>query len=233
MENNKKYYIYKITLLKGSLAGKYYFGKRHLKKDQNNPMTDGYYGSGTIVKKYYKKYPFKQGVTAIKEILELNDTEEENSKREIFYIGDKYETDPDCLNLKSGGFGGALSKSSIEKISKSHIGIKPWNKGMKLSDEYKKKLSDAHKGHKLTEGQKKKIADSNKGRVFSEASKHKISKSKEQPILVFTYKTNEYVGCWGSALVASQELGVHKSMISMIIHGKRKQAKGLIFKKAG
>ena len=48
----KYYYTYKITLTQGSLKGKFYFGKHSTTK-----LNDNYKGSGSIVKRYYKKYP--------------------------------------------------------------------------------------------------------------------------------------------------------------------------------
>lgn len=99
------YYIYKITLLKGSLEGHYYIGKHKTDKEK-----DYYYGSGTLVKDYYKKYGKKKGVTFTKEIIEYNASEEINNLREKEIIGDLYKTDPLCLNLKYGGEGGGWEK---------------------------------------------------------------------------------------------------------------------------
>lgn len=231
MNSEKKYYIYKITLLCGSLAGHYYIGKKKLKKTEHNPMSDGYYGSGVIVKNYYKKYPFKQGITAIKEILELNETEEDNRAREKFYIGDKYDTDPMCLNLKEGGFGGVMSAETRKKMSEIRKGTKPWNTGIKLSESYKNKLSEVHKGYKWTDEQREKFIASSTGHICKKETRDKIAKSKEKPIIAYKYETKEYVGQWPSAISASKDLGIHKSAISMVIHGVREQVKGLIFKK--
>ena len=180
METNKRFYIYKITLLKGSLAGKYYYGKRHLKKGINNPMADGYYGSGAIIKKYYKKYPFEQGITAIKEILEFNDTEEENRKREIFYIGDKYNTDPYCLNLKAGGIGGTWSEDIKTKMSNSmkcfYMSEKGIENRLQKKERLKGKPSQFGSGP-LTEEHKNRISESLKGKQRSEESRKKQSNS--------------------------------------------------------
>ena len=180
MKANKRYYIYKITLLCGSLAGKYYYGKRKLKKGIDNPMGDGYFGSGTIIKQYYKKYPFKQGVTAIKEILELNDTEDQNREREIFYIGDKYETDPNCLNLRAGGNGGVMSEKSRKKESDSLKQYYQSENGKarrkKMSDYLKGKPSMFGDGQR-TEQHKKNISIALKGKPKSEEAVKKQSAS--------------------------------------------------------
>jgi len=65
-------------------------------------MNHKYYGSGTILKKYYQKYPPVEGETIIKEILEYNNSGEENNIREREIIGNLWETDPMCINLKPG-----------------------------------------------------------------------------------------------------------------------------------
>jgi len=53
----------------------------------------------------------------------------------------------------------------------------PWNKGKKLSEEGRRKLSKAHKGQKISEETKQKISEANKGRVVSEDTRRKISES--------------------------------------------------------
>lgn len=196
---NKRYYIYKITLLKGSLAGKYYFGKRKLQKGINNPMCDGYFGSGIIVKQYYKKYPFEQGVTANKEILEMNYSEEENCEREKYYIGDKYETDPNCLNLKAGGIGGLLSEEAKKKLSNNKLLYYKTEDGKKQKEllrnqmlgkpktkEAVKKQSASMKGksHPQTDETRHKISEALKGKpsklkgtTFTEDRKKKIAEA--------------------------------------------------------
>ena len=59
----KFFYIYKITLIKGSFAGHYYFGQH-----RTNNLNDGYAGSGRILLNYYEKYGKIEGVTYVKEI---------------------------------------------------------------------------------------------------------------------------------------------------------------------
>lgn len=100
----KFHYIYKITCLCGNLNGYYYIGKHSTTHD--DPLDDGYYGGGVIIRNYYKKYPPQIGVTITKEILELNEDVVSNSKRELEIIGDLWKTDQLCLNRKKGGEGG-------------------------------------------------------------------------------------------------------------------------------
>ena len=77
------FYTYKITLLKGSLAGKYYYGQ-HITYNLN----DGYCGSGTIIKSYYKKYRAIENITYVKEILKFYNDEKELDIAEKILIGD-------------------------------------------------------------------------------------------------------------------------------------------------
>ena len=95
---NRYYYTYKIILLKGSLAGKYYYGQHITSK-----LNDHYAGSGSILKDYYKKYRAVEGVTYTKEILKFYNDEKELDRAEEILIGDLWETDPNCLNKKPGG----------------------------------------------------------------------------------------------------------------------------------
>lgn len=103
-KNYKFHYIYKITCLCGNLKDHYYIGKHSTIKD--DPIDDNYYGGGVIINKYYEKYPPVLGVTITKEIIEFNSSVEENKVREEEVIGDKWLTDPLCLNRKKGGEGG-------------------------------------------------------------------------------------------------------------------------------
>jgi hypothetical protein len=60
-------------------------------------------------------------------------------------------------------------------------GRTPWNKGKKLSEETKKKISEKiselQKGKKHSEETKKKISESHKGKILSEEHKRKLSES--------------------------------------------------------
>lgn len=119
------YYTYKITLLKGTLAGHYYFGKH-----STNNLNDGYAGSGTIIKNYYDKYGKIEHQTYIKEIIAFYNNDEELNKGEKELVGNLYDTDELCLNLVPGGGYNDVA----EKISKS-------NKGRKCSEETRKNIS--------------------------------------------------------------------------------------------
>lgn len=97
------YYIYKITFLCGKPFGRYYYGKRTY--FGTNIENDNYTGSGLFCIAYFKKYGIDKGVTYIKEIIEINPDQTINNLREEYWIGNKYKTDPLCMNLVSGGKG--------------------------------------------------------------------------------------------------------------------------------
>ena len=59
-------------------------------------------------------------------------------------------------------------------MSELHKGQPSKNKGKKLSEEHKQKLSSAHKGKKLSDETKQKIAESHRGKKFSEEHKIKL-----------------------------------------------------------
>jgi len=134
-----RHYIYKITLLCGSMNGYYYLGKH-----STNARWDSYTGSGRVVRDYFKKYGAKKGVTYEKEILEYNADKETNNKREAEIIGDLWKTDCLCLNLRAGGDGGQMASGEDNP-----------NYGKKRTDETRKKISLALKGKAKSEEHKK------------------------------------------------------------------------------
>lgn len=87
------YYLYKIVLTEGRLKDHYYIG-RH--KTEN--LDDGYKGSGTILKRYYKKHPTsftKYYLQFFNNDADLSKAEEELVKQ---HLGNEL-----CLNLCNGG----------------------------------------------------------------------------------------------------------------------------------
>ena len=110
-------YIYKIHFLCGFPVGRYYLGKH------TGYVDDSYAGSGKFCKAYYKKYGKINGITYIKEILEINPDKETNKIREEIIVSDLWKTDPLCMNQKRGGegkgweIGHVVSKEAREKIA--------------------------------------------------------------------------------------------------------------------
>lgn len=175
------FYTYKITLLKGSLTGYYYLGQH-----RTNDLNDGYAGSGKIIINYYKKYDKIEGETYKKEIIKFYNNLEELNRGERDLIGDKYESDDLCLNLRAGGNQIGFSKEIRDKISKNHKGgrIKgKYYQQCQMTDEIKEKISNSQKGKKQTEEhiRKRMLSKINSGHSkHSELTKQKISETKRK-----------------------------------------------------
>ena len=146
--------IYRIT---NNINGKTYIGQ-HRYEDENSPMK-GYYGSGRALQLAYKKYGIENFST---EILykRIRDKSTVNAM-EIWAI-EKYKPE---YNIAKGGQGGwsETPKYVKEKISKTL-------KGHKVSDETRRKISEAHKN-------KPHPHKGDKGRLVSKETREKISKT--------------------------------------------------------
>ena len=71
-----------------------------------------------------------------------------------------------CYNIADGGDGGNLGEEVNKKISEASLN---------MTEEHKRKISEAKKGHKVSEETRKKISESKKGNKLSEEHKRKIS----------------------------------------------------------
>ena len=172
----KYYYTYKVQCTAVGWEDYYYLGK-HVTTN----LDDGYKGSGTKLQEYYKQYPNDYTFTILafyKDKNELNIAEQK-------LIGDLWKTDEYCLNGNAGGAGSwsaATAASSIcrigrplseehkRKISEARKGKSPANKGKPLSDKQKEILSITHKGNQYFKGRhhtdeaKRKMSEARKGK---------------------------------------------------------------------
>lgn len=148
------YNIYRIT---NKVNGKTYIGQHKYKK-----LNDKYMGSGKILKLAQKKY----GVNNFeKEILEFDipNVDLSNDWEQMYILFERVKGKAE-YNIANGGGG-----------SPGVIGY--WC-GKHLTEEHKKKISEAHKGKCLSEEAKKKLSETNKGKKhssLSEETKTKIS----------------------------------------------------------
>lgn len=153
-----------------------------------NPLKNEifYVGKGKGNRAFYKKNrsDFWNNISNkygyIVDIVEENLTEEESFEREVFYIKKIGRRDLELGTLVNQTDGG-------EGVTNS---INPNRKGCRLSDDHKKKISDANKGKKLEsmrDETKKKISDANKGKkswrkglknICSEETKNRMSDAK-------------------------------------------------------
>ena len=73
--------------------------------------------------------------------------------------------------------GKKLSEDTRKKLSEANKGKQGYWKGKKLSEEAKKKMSESHKGKPRSEETRRKISESAKGKTKSEEHKKKLSES--------------------------------------------------------
>ena len=100
----RSHYVYKIT---NRTTGEYYYGKRSCNGSWRD---DSYMGSGQKLTNKMKAHPDHEWH---KEVLMLLDTEEEAYQYEALSIGDRWKTDPLCLNLMGGGLGTTSETASL------------------------------------------------------------------------------------------------------------------------
>jgi signal recognition particle GTPase len=142
--------------------------------------TPYYIGKGKNDRVYVKR---KNGTNPPKDktriiFLKQNLTEEEAFKHEIYMIavlGRKDLGEGILHNRTDGGDGNSNpSEEMRKKMSQIRKGKISWNKGKKLTEEHKKKLSESHFGKKMSEEHRKKISNSNLGKKHTEDTKNKL-----------------------------------------------------------
>lgn len=125
-----------------------------------NDLNDGYFGSGLRIKRSVKKYG-KANHTF--EVLEHLKTRESLLRREAEVVNENLLTDPLCLNLCKGGHGQnkgiKFSDETRKKISVAKSGLNNPNYGKPRSDEFKTTLSKKHKGRIITDDWKQNISE--------------------------------------------------------------------------
>jgi isopentenyldiphosphate isomerase len=135
---------------------------------------------------------------------------------------------PDNSGEKHPMYGKNHSKESIDKMIKSRI-------GKKQSNEWIENRVSKLRGVPLSEDHKKKLSDINKGKFVSEDTKKKISESKigstpwnqglMKDIILQIDFDNNIVKEWNS-LIEIEKSGFQKSNVINVCNGKRKSHKG-------
>ena len=83
-------------------------------------------------------------------------------------------------NKTYGGGSGRHTEETRKKISKNHVdfsGEKHPMYGKHISDEHKKKISEANKGRTLSDKHRKRLSEVNKGKTLSDETKRKLSEA--------------------------------------------------------
>ena len=172
----KYHYVYIIT---NKINHKFYIGKH-----STDDLDDGYMGSGIAINKAIQKYGIEN---FSKRILCFCDSAEDAYKVEEFLVTDNLIKRDDCYNMMVGGgraapilkgekngmYGKHLSEETKKKLSEAHKGLISGHKGMHHSEETKKKISEANKG--------KLLGDNNPmyGKHHSEEIRKKISEARK------------------------------------------------------
>lgn len=171
--DEKIYCVYKHT----SPSGKVYIGITKTKPEKRW----GKDGSGYKTQQYFWRAIQKYGWNNFKhEILYVGLTQEEAEKIEInliaYYKSNQREYG---YNIESGGNStGKMSDETRKKLSEAMKGRESPNKGKTFGKEFREKISKAKKGiltGPRSEETKRKISEGNKGKIMSEESRNKLS----------------------------------------------------------
>ena len=147
-------YIYKTTNL---INGKVYVGQHHGSFDPH------YHGSGNLIRAAVKKYGVDNFETILIEEC-VNDNE--LNEREVFWIS--YFDSQDLnkgYNIHKGGISSPLYNKQSHR------------KGKKLSDETRRRMSEADKGKKKSESHRLHIREARLGTTIPQHTRLKISES--------------------------------------------------------
>ncbi len=192
--------IYKV---KNKITGKVYIGKtiKGFSTRKNQHINDALRGSTYIFHnalRGYGKDKFEW------EILRVVFTHTKLNELEKNYIAEYKSNDKNFgYNMTAGGEGSAgycPTEETRKKVSESLKGRIPWNKGksgwnkgFKMSDESKLKMSIAKKGKKLSEEHIKNITKATKGRNNPMYGKHHSAETRRKlSEAIKSFRNNKY-----------------------------------------
>lgn len=126
-------YVFFVYVTINKVNGKMYIGQHKCKYEEQ--FTDGYLGSGSIIKQAVNKYG-KENFERI--ILEYAESPEELNELESKYVTEEIMQSPDFYNLKTGGDAHVvMSEVAKEKMSEAQIRL--WK-----NPEHRMKMSERH-----------------------------------------------------------------------------------------
>jgi len=158
--------VYKTTCL---ITGRYYIGLH-----STNNLSDGYLGSGVLIRRSIKKYGKRQHRF---EVLQELPTREEAARREKILVEEVLGKDALLLNIGPGGDGGNKVVWSDDRRAKqsrlmasmprtqSHCdSIRSSLLGARLTETRKQRISSSLMGHTTTEQTRQKLRDTRLGK---------------------------------------------------------------------
>ena len=166
-----------IYLRTNKINGKKYVGlTTDLKARQNRWNNLNLPYAGNVINNARKKYGIESfGFEILKEC-----EDNELNQWEMYYIKELNTKVPYGYNMTDGGDGTSgctVSEETKQKMSEAQKGKTAWNKGKKLSEEHKIKISKGKKGKHRSEETKQKISKGKKGKKLSEETKQKMSET--------------------------------------------------------
>ena len=222
------HYTYMIT---NNINGKVYVGSHSW---SGEGIDKNYYGSGTAIKRAVKKYG-KENFQV--EVLYYYSTVEECRKDEERILTEYNVKDcPYSYNCKNSAIGWDKGLKHSEDAKRK---ISEAKKGRKLSDETRKKLSQALKGENnpmygknFSEEHRKNLSQALKGRTLSEKQKDALLQAnnyRKIPVVAIQKDTGK-IRVFESQWECARQLNLYQSNISQCLKGMQKTHKGYTFK---
>lgn len=197
-------------------------------------------GNGYKKNKHFYSAILKYGWENIKhEILFDNLTKEEACNKEIELIA-FYKCNQRDYGYNSA-IGGEINrgikrseemkKRISDTLKKRYLTEKPYNYGKHLKEETKQKLRAANLGKKMSEETKIKLSIANRGRILSKEVRDRIKKTNQEKVenILQVDFRGNVINIFNSIQEASRETNVEANKICAVCKGKRKQAKGYIW----
>jgi len=221
-------YTYEIEII--NLYGFVYIttniinGKKYIGQKIFDNRWKSYLGSGIHLKSAIKKYG-KENFS--REIIAIAYSKEELNKLEIMFIKEHDAVKSnDYYNISSGGGTNAglkMSEETRKKMSEANKGQKCYMYGKPKSEETRKKLSLANKGKKLSKETKKKIGDAKRGEKNHNYGKHLLDETKLKLSKVNKGKklSEETKGKMSESGKGKPKSEQHKQNISLALKGNK------------
>jgi hypothetical protein len=174
-------------------------------------------------KSYWISNLLSKSLKPILDIVLEKESQDEIATEEILLISRLRFENVSLTNQTDGGDG-----QRGNKLKDNHP-ILSWNKGRKMSDESKLKLSESRKGIIFTDSHKYKLSTAKIGHVRSEDSRLKQSETLSESIIVIT--PDGELLYFNKTMEAVKFTGVNSAQIKKLIQLNKKSKKGFLFKK--